>query len=93
MEVVVVIVVGRYVGGQPLLSYAHENCSTIKEPLINLTYVPKLHMQTYDPNYNETQLFAGPAPHQLCHSSLCFHRTLADMTQTLHGKKRAACIL
>lgn len=37
-------------GAQRLLSHAQENFSTIKEPLINLTYVPKTAHAAYDPN-------------------------------------------
>lgn len=37
------------VGAQCPLSHAQENFSTIKEPLINLTYVPKLHMRRMIP--------------------------------------------
>lgn len=45
LEVVVVVA-----GAQCLLSHAQENFSTIKEPLINLTYVPKTAHAAYDPN-------------------------------------------
>lgn len=37
-------------GAQRPLSHAQENFSTIKEPLINLTYVPKTAHAAYDPN-------------------------------------------
>lgn len=39
---------GSGVGGRPP-SCTQENFSTIKEPLINLTYVPKLHMRRMIP--------------------------------------------
>lgn len=53
-------------GGQRLPSHAQENFSTIKESLINLTYVPKVHMRRMipirlKPNSAQAQLHISSA--------------------------------
>lgn len=54
------------VGGSSRPNHAQEKFSTIKEPLINLTYVPKLHMRrmipiSLKPNSVQAQLHISSA--------------------------------